>query len=224
MKSKTVSFAYPTSTLAAFFGFPAAGCWVLETVEDSNPPFALSGYASREEAMRAAATVDLPWWRIFQHHNPGVEDSAENGPQLCDCGAVASWHGERDGLREFCCDGCWAVSGGNPERVAVAVPAGWAVLAVVLDAKRAPLSAEVISDPARLDALRGWCQSPCSVLVVPLQLCIAARSLSNALRGVLDEFDKYDNAMAALGRGHEDYGFHRSAGRAALALAERGDA
>jgi hypothetical protein len=58
-----------------------------------------------------------------------------------------------------------------------------------------------------------------SVRDVPLSLVVAARSLQNALRSVLDEFDRYDNAMAAVGRGHEDYGFQRGAGRAALALA-----
>lgn len=53
-----------------------------------------------------------------------VPDSAAKGAQLCECGAVAMWHGDPRGLREFCCEACWAVSGHNPERVAARIEGG----------------------------------------------------------------------------------------------------
>lgn len=51
-------------------------------------------------------------------------------------------------------------------------------------------------------------------------LIAAAPDLLDALRALADEFDRYDKAMTALGRGHEDYGRQREAARMAIAKAE----
>ena len=49
---------------------------------------------------------------------------------------------------------------------------------------------------------------------------LADRDLLPVLEALLAEFDRYDEAMAEHGRGHEDYGGQRTAARAAI-LAER---
>lgn len=61
MKTKSVSYSYSSSPNAARFGFPATGCYTLETIEGCNPPVAISGHASKEEAIQAAESLDLPW-------------------------------------------------------------------------------------------------------------------------------------------------------------------
>lgn len=52
------------------------------------------------------------------------------------------------------------------------------------------------------------------------RLALAAPFLLAALKNLSDEFDRYDAAMTAIGRGHEDFGFHRVNARAAIAQAE----
>lgn len=75
--SKMVDYAYPTSINAIRFGFGNVGCWVVakhfrhET--EFFAPIALSGHATREEAIDAARNVPLPWNPIYIHYHP--EDS-----------------------------------------------------------------------------------------------------------------------------------------------------
>lgn len=47
-------------------------------------------------------------------------------------------------------------------------------------------------------------------------LIAAAPELLEALIALSDEFDKYDTAMTAIGRGHEDYGMQRREARRAI--------
>lgn len=51
------------------------------------------------------------------------------------------------------------------------------------------------------------------------RLIAAAPELLEACRSLLEEFDRYDAAMTAIGRGHEDFGRQREAARAAVAKA-----
>lgn len=44
--------------------------------------------------------------------------------------------------------------------------------------------------------------------------------LVEALERLTREFDGYENVMAKIGRGHEDYGNHRAFARAILAKAQ----
>jgi hypothetical protein len=64
----------------------------------------------------------------------------------------------------------------------------------------------------------------CHSQPVPLELAQAARddveALVEALEALLVEFDAYDQAMAQIGRGHEDYGQQRERARAAIAKAK----
>ncbi len=45
----------------------------------------------------------------------------------------------------------------------------------------------------------------------------AHTDLVSTLQALVTEFDKYDNAMAQIGRGHEDYGMQRENARRLLA-------
>lgn len=52
------------------------------------------------------------------------------------------------------------------------------------------------------------------------RLIAAAPDLLQALIDLAAEFDRYDAAMTAIGRGHEDYGGQREAARLAIAKAQ----
>jgi len=68
MKTKAVSYAYPSSPFANRFGFSKTGCYVVETLEGHNPPKGVSGHASPIQALVTADGIDLPWSRysLFQ--------------------------------------------------------------------------------------------------------------------------------------------------------------
>lgn len=62
MKTKAISYAYPTSPHAKRFGFPN-GCYVVETIEAIKVPEAVAAFATFDEAKRHADPIDLPWNR-----------------------------------------------------------------------------------------------------------------------------------------------------------------
>lgn len=60
---KSVEWSYPTSTNAKRFGFPK-GCWTVSLEKFANGAFtakATAGFATRDEAVNAAAALPEPW-------------------------------------------------------------------------------------------------------------------------------------------------------------------
>lgn len=73
--SKIVNFSYPTSPNAVRFGFGAAGCWTLSLnythATTLIPPRAVSGHATRDEALAAGRARQEPWNPLFALVHPG---------------------------------------------------------------------------------------------------------------------------------------------------------
>lgn len=68
--TKQVEWAYPSSPNADRFHF-ARGCWTVQTVTDNQPPVALSGHSSRDEALLVAMALPHPWsWCWLQFNEP----------------------------------------------------------------------------------------------------------------------------------------------------------
>lgn len=59
-KTKLITWSYPTSSNAKKFKFTATGCWSVETQEGIRPPVALRGFASRDEALSFARSLNVP--------------------------------------------------------------------------------------------------------------------------------------------------------------------
>ena len=67
MKMKSIAWSYPTSPNADRFGF-RAGCWTVRTVEGEGtpavqPPVAIRGFRTKEEAKDYANTMPELWSR-----------------------------------------------------------------------------------------------------------------------------------------------------------------
>lgn len=72
MKTKSIGWAYPSSTAAAKFGFKKSGCWVISTSTNEKPPVYHAGFISREAAFQAAAARPETWCRHFIRWNPDL--------------------------------------------------------------------------------------------------------------------------------------------------------
>jgi hypothetical protein len=62
---KFITFAYPTSTHAVKFGFPNEGCYVVMKWNQLNPGKAIKAFATQEEAVLFANTIDIPKCNIL---------------------------------------------------------------------------------------------------------------------------------------------------------------
>lgn len=61
---KSVSYAYPTSPMAAKLGYGAAGRWYVDGLtRDFKCVDVFGSYATKEEAFEAADKIDLPFSR-----------------------------------------------------------------------------------------------------------------------------------------------------------------
>lgn len=72
---KTVAYAYPSSPYARQYGFYKEGCYVVERINTSADgqqmsSIGLSGHATEQEAVEAAALNPLPWLPMTVRHNP----------------------------------------------------------------------------------------------------------------------------------------------------------
>jgi hypothetical protein len=67
-KTKSVDWSYPTSPNAHRFGFKD-GCYTISTTEGCQLPVAVSGHATKEQAMEASKAIPLPWSKSFQRFN-----------------------------------------------------------------------------------------------------------------------------------------------------------
>ena len=64
MTTKRVDYSYPTSTNATRFGFGKTGCYTVETVKHPQPPKAVAGFSTLDEARAHAETLPCPWDRL----------------------------------------------------------------------------------------------------------------------------------------------------------------
>jgi len=69
MKTKSLDWSYPTSSNATRFKFKA-GCWTVSENRYGHVPFALRGFATREEAIAFASTLVMPWHKTTLRWNP----------------------------------------------------------------------------------------------------------------------------------------------------------
>lgn len=67
MTFKSVDYAYPTSPSASKFGFGKTGCYCVELSKDQQPPKAIAGYATRQEALAHAKRLPESWSSAFLH-------------------------------------------------------------------------------------------------------------------------------------------------------------
>ena len=77
--TKSIDWSYPTSENASSFGFKSKGCFTVSKnfghSTKSRPPQAISGHATREEAVVVARNVEAPWNPLFERFHP--DDVAE---------------------------------------------------------------------------------------------------------------------------------------------------
>jgi hypothetical protein len=70
--TKEVGYSYASSENANRFGFRKTGCYTVSTIEGTNPPVAVSGHATRDEALAAARLLPEAWNASFLRHNLDV--------------------------------------------------------------------------------------------------------------------------------------------------------
>jgi len=59
--TKSVDYAYPTSTTASKFGFGRTGCYAVYERKGNQPPKAIAAFATLDEAKEHAALLPHPW-------------------------------------------------------------------------------------------------------------------------------------------------------------------
>jgi hypothetical protein len=64
MGTKRIEWSYPTSPNAVKFKFSKVGCWTVELIEGTNPPWVMEGFDTYEKAKAYANTIPEPWDRL----------------------------------------------------------------------------------------------------------------------------------------------------------------
>jgi hypothetical protein len=61
--TKSVDYAYPSSTTAGKYGFGRTGCYAVYERKGNQPPRSLAAFSTLDEARQYAETLTHPWDR-----------------------------------------------------------------------------------------------------------------------------------------------------------------
>lgn len=74
MKTKTVDFAYPTSTVAGRFGYSDTGCYVVGVkASDEAKQRYKAAFATKKKAIEYGNTLAIPWHPLWVRHTPELQ-------------------------------------------------------------------------------------------------------------------------------------------------------